>query len=73
MLTEINIMRKLNHPNIIKLYEVHESPSTIYLVLNLVQGGELLKRMKDKEIFTLNEVKELTKNIISALAYIHEQ
>lgn len=38
---EINILRRLDHPNIVKLYEVYESDRTIYLVTELCEGGEL--------------------------------
>lgn len=38
---EIDIMLKNNHPNIIKLHEVHESKNSIYLVLEYLKGGEL--------------------------------
>ena len=34
-------MRQLDHPNIIKLYKVYEGESHIYLVLELLRGGEL--------------------------------
>ncbi|RYE12487.1 MAG: hypothetical protein EOP34_10745, partial [Rickettsiales bacterium] len=41
-------MRRLEHDNIIQLYEVHESDKHIYLVLELLQGGELLDRIMKK-------------------------
>ena len=36
-------MRKLNHPNCLKLYEFYETESSLYFVIELIQGGELLK------------------------------
>lgn len=39
---EISILRKMNHPGVIKLYEVYENDSYIYLVKELLKGGELL-------------------------------
>ena len=38
---EIRLLKYFSHPNIIKLYEVLDSPSYIFVVLELIQGGEL--------------------------------
>ena len=38
---EINILKKLDHPNIIKLYEIFEDNNRYYLVTELCKGGEL--------------------------------
>ena len=35
-------MRKLNHTNIVKLHEVHETANSVYFVVDIVAGGELL-------------------------------
>lgn len=35
-------MRKLDHPNIIKLYEVFETKNSIYMILDLLKGGSLM-------------------------------
>lgn len=40
-------MRKLDHPNIIKLWEVHESKNSIYLVIEYLTGGELFQKITD--------------------------
>lgn len=37
--TEVQLLRKLDHPNIIKLYEVYETERTIYLVTEVCEGG----------------------------------
>ena len=48
LINEINILRELDHPNIIKLYEVYETENTIYLVLELIEGWELYEAIRDK-------------------------
>ena len=40
-MNEINIMRELDHPHIIKLHEVFETENSFYLILDLMQGGKL--------------------------------
>ena len=41
LVNEIIVMRGLDHQNVMKLEEVHESKNSIYLVLELLEGGEL--------------------------------
>ena len=48
VLLEIDIMRALNHPYIIKMYEVYESNKYVHLVLSHLEGGELFDRIKAK-------------------------
>lgn len=43
LMEEIQIMKIMNHDNIIRLHEVHETENSLYLVLTLVNGGELTK------------------------------
>jgi len=73
LLQEIDIMNKLNHKNIIKLYEVVETQNHYYLVLELVKGKSLhqLIRGKDAKKLSENEVKNYFKQIISAIKYCH--
>ena len=42
---EVNLMIQLDHPNIIKLYEVYETDKNIYLIMELCTGGELFDRI----------------------------
>ena len=45
---EIDILKNLTHPNIVKLYEVYENKSTIYLVTELCDGCELYEEIKHR-------------------------
>ncbi|CAD8157870.1 unnamed protein product [Paramecium pentaurelia] len=72
MLNEIKLMRKLNHPNIVKLYEVHETTNSVYFVLDMIQGGELLQRVRETGFLPAETMQKLAFNLISALSHMHE-
>lgn len=74
---EINILSKMDHPNIIKLYEVYEDKRYVYLVMEECTGGELFDKIIDKlqndTIFTEREAAKIFKQLISAIAYCHKE
>jgi serine/threonine protein kinase len=45
LMNEIDLMRELNHPNLINFIEIHESKNSVYLVLELLKGGELYNQV----------------------------
>ena len=73
LINEIQIMQKLKHPYIMNLEEIHESKNSIYLVLELLEGGELLNYISSKESLTYRDYWKVMKCIIEALAYMAEK
>lgn len=43
---EISVMRRLDHENILKVYEVHETTDTIFVIIEYIEGGELFQFMR---------------------------
>lgn len=72
---EIFIMCQLDHPNIVRLEEVYESHSEIYLVQELCLGGELFDRLDEQPDYhyTEWECARLVKNILCSVRYIHSK
>ena len=70
--TEIKILAMLDHPNILRLFEVIEDEKNIYLIMELCTGGELLSRMKNNR-YKEKEAAKLMEQIVSAVAYCHEK
>ncbi|XP_044943075.1 calcium/calmodulin-dependent protein kinase type IV isoform X1 [Mustela nigripes] len=70
--TEIGVLLRLSHPNIIKLKEIFESPTEISLVLELVTGGELFDRIVEKGYYSERDAADAVKQILEAVAYLHE-
>ena len=73
LLNEILVMKKLNHENIMKLEEIHESKNSIYLVLELLQGGELLNYMTYKKRLGHDEIHNVMKCLLHALNYMADK
>lgn len=70
---EISIMKQMDHPNIIRLYESFEDNRFIYLVLELCVGGELFDRIIDSGHFTETQAALLMQQIIRAVYYMHHE
>jgi len=69
---EIAIMKMMDHPNIIKLYESFEDHRNIYLVMELSTGGELFDRIIESGHFTEVQAAILMQQIVRAIYYMHE-
>lgn len=65
LLDEIAILKKLDHPNIIKYYETYENAKYLYIVMEYCPGGELFdviaKKTKDEGCFNESEAAEIMK------------
>ena len=75
---EIKILKEVDHPNIIKLYEVKETTQFFYLIMELCNGGSLADRLeeyikKNKKPFPEETVQYLMKQIMSAINYLHSR
>ena len=58
---EIDILKNLNHPNIVRLFEVYESKSSIFLVTELCDGCELFDEISTRKQFGEQESAHVTK------------
>lgn len=70
---EIRVLRRLDHPNVVKLLEAYESKASVYLVMELVTGGELFDRIVEKGSYTEKDAADLIKQVLSAVAYMHSE
>jgi len=68
---EVDILKKVNHPNIIALKELFDTPDKLYLVMELVTGGELFDKIVEKGSYTEHEAGQLVRKIVSAVDYLH--
>ncbi|KAL6994185.1 SNF1-related protein kinase catalytic subunit alpha kin10 [Sarracenia purpurea var. burkii] len=68
---EIKILRLFMHPHIIRLYEVIETPSDIYVVMEYVKSGELFDYIVEKGKLQEDEARKFFQQIISGVEYCH--
>ena len=76
LMREVNLMIKLDHPNIIKLYEYYENDKKIYLIMELCTGGELFDRIVENTEngiqFTEKQAANLFRQMMNAINYCHK-
>jgi p90 ribosomal S6 kinase len=66
------LLRYGNHPNIVTLYSVYEDTSSVYLVMELLRGGELLDRILALQYMSELEASAVLKTVLSAVSYLHD-
>ena len=70
---EAQIAQRLNHPNIVKIYEFDEIDETVFLAMEYVSGGSLAKRFQNPVAITLEQSTAMLTAIAQALDYAHAQ
>lgn len=70
---EIEIMKRCNHPNLVKLKEEFETVDEIYLIMELVKGGDLFDAITQSVKFSEKEAALMIKDLTSALFYMHSR
>lgn len=71
MKREPRIHQMIKHPNVVQLYETLETENSFYMVMELCLGGDLLDRIGDKKKLEEREVREYTRQIMSAVEHLH--
>lgn len=80
-MNEVEILKKLNHPNIVKFYESFEDKGKVYIILEYLEGPIMIWDSKN-EVFSaspkvnvnfslLNDVKRVIVDVANALKYLH--
>ena len=72
MRSEVAIMRLLNHQNVVQMKEVFEDRNKMYLVMELVEGGELYDRIRLKKVFSEFTAFHITRQLLDTIKYLHD-
>lgn len=62
-------MKKLDHPNILKIYEVFQDQKRYYLITELCTGGELFDEISKRVTFSEKDAAAIIEQILEAVAY----
>lgn len=73
ILKEVQIMRQLDHPNIIKMVDFSESKQYYYIILELAPGGELFHQIVRLTYFSEDLSRHVIVQVAKALEYLHEE
>jgi len=71
MYLEVDILKKLIHPNIMQIFEFYEDKKNFYIITEFCEGGELFDKVVEKGSFKEDEAASVVKQLISAINYIH--
>ena len=71
LLKEVSILKCLDHPNIIRVYEVYKNKSKLSIVTEYCQGGELFDRIQKMQRFSENLAARYMLNMVSAVMHCH--
>ncbi|XP_018411277.1 PREDICTED: serine/threonine-protein kinase H2 [Nanorana parkeri] len=69
--SELNILRRVSHHNIIQLIEVFEAHDRVYMVMELATGGELFDRIIAKGSFTERDATKVLQMVLDGINYLH--
>ena len=71
LLNEIEIMIKLEHPNIIKIYDYYYDKNYYYIIMEYISGGELFEYINKETNLTERKTKIIMSQLLHALNYLH--
>jgi len=70
---EVEILLTIKHPNVINLYDLFDTSEHLYMVMELVTGGELFERIVEREQYSEEDAKEVMRQLLDAIGYIHSK
>jgi calcium-dependent protein kinase len=72
-INEIEILKKVSHPNIISIYEIFEDSKNYYIMSELLEGGELFEEITNRGSFSEIDAAKIMKQLLSSVYYLHNK
>lgn len=73
VMKEANILQRLNHPNILKIFSFVETPYTLYFILEYIESGSLAGLVKKYGVFPEPLISRYVEQTLKGLAYLHNE
>ena len=70
--SEVAIMKLLNHPNVVEMKEVFEDKQKMYVVMEMIEGGELFEKIRAKKVFSEYVAFHICRQLLEVVKYLHE-
>ncbi|KAJ8662607.1 hypothetical protein O0I10_001569 [Lichtheimia ornata] len=71
--SELDILKSVEHPNIVSMVYLSETTESVYIVMELASGGELFQQLLQKGSYTEKDASNLVRQMLQGLAYLHDQ
>ena len=68
---EVRVMKLLRHPNVVRLYQVVDTQTRLYLILELGSGGDLYEYITKNSVMNENQARDFFYQIVDAVEYCH--
>ena len=68
---EIDILKTMDHPNIVRLFEVYQDPKRYFIVTEHCSGGELFDQIIKRPYYSERDAAVILKQVLSAVSYCH--
>eukprot|EP00915_Cephaloidophora_sp_WS-2016_P005473 GHVH01007285.1.p1 GENE.GHVH01007285.1~~GHVH01007285.1.p1 ORF type:complete len:522 (+),score=95.80 GHVH01007285.1:335-1900(+) len=73
LMREVELLKSLDHPNIMKIFEFFEDDNHFYVVGEVYRGGELFDEIVRRKKFTEPDAKVVVRQILSGISYLHQR
>jgi calcium-dependent protein kinase len=73
MLNEVTLVKSIDHPNVLKIFDLYEDKHFFYIVSEYCAGGELYDRIKKVTNFSEKDAANYMRQILSAVTYLHDK
>jgi len=68
---EVEIMQRVEHKHCVRLFEIYETNAKLYMVMEILTGGELFDRIVSKGSYSEKEAADVVQTVAAALQYLH--